>query len=180
MDRRLEFPFRKVHRAFVLVDGLSWCSVTVLAIEDRFHDRSNEEVIDALIKSPYHLWQGEINLGGMEWTWNGEKLHVEQFGPWDRTRITAKDYSPIPTEQGLQLLMDHLKEHIEADEKELQTAGDLFRSEVPANYTLYHLTLRTDHDQERKVVNKVFDHFIAFIGLDRSARRALVFEAGMD
>jgi hypothetical protein len=180
MDTRLTFPFRKTHDAKVFVDDYSWCKSRVLAIDEQLAHGSNEEVINALIQSPFHLWQGEDVPSGSEWTWNGEKIHVEQFGPWDRTLMTSKDYAPVQHVQAQDLLRTHHQLHIEASEQELETVAQFFTDEVAVTYQLFHLILGPKDLDARRVVNNVFDHFIAFIGIDRAARRALIFEAGMD
>ena len=180
LDERLLFPFRKVETRKIFVDGYSWCTVKVLEIDESLRAHKDEAVIDALIKSPFHLWQGEQSPEGTNWVWNGKPLHVEQFGPWDRTLMTPQDYTPVLYEAAVELLLAHHREHVSEGPEELKKMEDFFREQVPADYRLFHLSLGTTNFGERRVMNSVFDHFIAFIGIDPSTERALIFEAGED
>lgn len=94
--------------------------------------------------------------------------------------MTAKDYAPVEHAQAKDLLLLHLRSQIEASEQELNTIAQFFADQVADSYRLNQLTLGPDDLEARHVVNNVFTQFIAFLGIDRAAHRALIFEAGMD
>jgi hypothetical protein len=138
LDERLLFPFRKVETRRIFVDEYSWCILSVLEIDESLRAQPDEAVIDALIKSPFHLWQGEQRPEGTNWVWNGKPLHVEQFGPWDRPLMTPQDYTSVLYETAVELALAHHSEHVSEGPEELKKVEEFFREQVPASYRLFH------------------------------------------
>jgi hypothetical protein len=150
----------------------------------------SSEIIDAIIDTPYHFWNGEKDPSGQ--TFNVSTKHLDGtitdetirnnkfYGFYDAEKITASDYKQIDKQRFLQILDNVINHFTNNDLDYLEEVHQFLREYMKDNLSIFHLALDREINDDMLSEWSVYDSFEGFLFIDREANKVTLVEAGED
>ncbi len=174
-------------------ENWSYFSITVLIIESELDKTkfADKEIIESLIKSKYHFWNGENNPNGLSFTniqksenQNSEnKINGIKFcGQFNNNRIDEGDYKRVNFDEIEKNILIQVEKNYSSKflpEIELKLKN-VINEHFRLNTKNYLLNLNTESDVEKISEYHIFSFFIRFIVITENNEFVKIIEFGAD
>ena len=143
------------------------------------HPKTVSEFLEEVIRSNHHFWKGDKFKDGMTWMWSDEKgpdtehKNIKTFGFYNNDDIRPSDYKAITFDLMVNKLTSSIQEETDDKDYELRirTLIQGYRGQPFAVYQF-------QPDKLEKSKFSVYSHFIAFILVDNTLKKAIRIEFG--
>ena len=152
---------------------------------------SDRNIIESLIRSKYHFWNGEVKPNGLTIT-NIKKVNNENFeskvdgikfcGQFDNAKIKTENYKRVNFTEFKNTMYKKVEDYYSARftielEKQIE---HIINQNCNQSETFYLLALNPEKDFDKICEHNVFSFFVRFIAISEKSESIKVIEIGSD
>jgi hypothetical protein len=173
--------------------GWVYVNVVILRPAENMLEAPDRSIIDAVIRSKFHHWQGEEFPDGMDFRiqeYNADKkltnvtlINYKIHGLFDNDRLHADHYKLSSYESLLKevtALISEFNEEEEARALDEKKTMDFIEQYLSPSLVIYHLDLNKESDPDLLARFNPYSKFLGFLCIDRQKNEIVLLEMGDD